>query len=82
MMTIAYNSNSCLDSVLAGVPCLAGDAGTMAWPLCMKDMKELYRPERERIAHGIAWTQWSTEEIASGEALGSLMRMAGWKSGS
>lgn len=69
LFTIAYNSNSCLDSVLAGVPCYAGDKGTMAWPLCFDDLKQIQRPAREYTAHQIAWTQWTPEELRSGEAL-------------
>lgn len=72
LFTIAYNSNSCLDSILSGVPCFAGDRGTMAWELCMPKINELIYPERERIAHSIAWTQWTQEEISSGFALKGL----------
>lgn len=69
LFTIAYNSNACLDSVMAGVPCFAGDRGTMAWDLCAHDMKEIIRPDRECVVHRIAWTQWELSEIASGVAL-------------
>lgn len=70
--TIAYNSNACLDSILSGVPCFAGDMGTVAWDLCMKDLHQIIRPERESTVHRIAWTQWTLEEIASGFALRAL----------
>lgn len=73
MLTVAYNSNSCLDSVLAGVPCYAGDRGTMAWDLCSPDIRRIVRPERESTAHRIAWTQWARYEIESGEALRRLV---------
>lgn len=66
LFTIAYNSNSCLDSILAGIPCYAGDKGTMAWDLCMKDIKELYYPEREKTVYQIAWKQWTLDEIRQG----------------
>lgn len=72
LFTIAYNSNSCIDSVLAGVPCYAGDKGTMAWDLCMKDLSEIVTPDREKTVHQIAWTQWTLEEIQSGYPLGAL----------
>lgn len=64
--TVAFNSNSCLDSVLYGVPCYAGDRGTMAYDLCMKDLSIPEIPDREKIAHSIAWKQWTIEEISSG----------------
>lgn len=73
LFTMAYNSNACLDSILAGVPCYAGDMGTMAWDLCMKDLREIVTPDRERIVHRIAWTQWSPDEIKSGEALRGIV---------
>lgn len=73
-LAIAYNSNACLDAVLAGVPCYAGDRGTMAWRLCMRRVDELAYPDREEVAHQIAWCQWSLEEIASGRALVELMK--------
>lgn len=72
LFTIAYNSNSCLDSILAGVPCYAGDKGTMAWDLCMKDIGELYYPEREEKVHKIAWNQFSIDEIMDGWPLRKL----------
>lgn len=73
LFTVAYNSNSCLDSVLAGVPCYAGDRGTMAWDLCAHDIGRIVRPEREAVAHRVAWTQWARSEIESGEALRRLI---------
>lgn len=74
LFTVAFNSNSCLDSVLAGVPCLAGDKGTMAYQLCMTDYREIITPDRERIAGKIAWTQWAPEEVESGEALKAFIQ--------
>lgn len=73
LFTVAYNSNSCLDSILAGVPCYAGDRGTMAFDLCMPHWQALHYPDRERAVHRIAWTQWSQEEIRTGIALEKLV---------
>lgn len=69
LFTVAYNSNSCLDSILSGVPCYAGDKGTMAYDLCMKDISQLVYPDRERVVFDIACKQWSLDEISTGEAL-------------
>lgn len=71
--TIAYNSNSCVDSILAGVPCVAGNKGTMAWDMCGKSVSEIITPEREEWAYSLAWKQWSIEEIRSGYALKGLV---------
>lgn len=76
LFTIAYNSNSCLDSVLAGVPCYAGDKGTMAWDLCMRSLNEIVYPEREKVVHAIAWKQWTHDEIRSGKPFERLLQCA------
>lgn len=66
LFTISYNSNSCLDSIMSGTPCYAGDRGTMVWDLCMKNLDKLYYPEREGVLHQIAWKQWTLDEIRCG----------------
>lgn len=77
LFTIAYNSNSCLDSILAGVPCYAADKGTVAYELCMKDLSEIIRPYRESIVYNIAWKQWSLDELKSGEPFRKALEMKG-----
>lgn len=74
--TISYNSNSCVDSVLSGVPCIAGDRGTMAWEVCSRDDSEIIRPERTAWAHALAWKQWTAGEIAAGIPLRKLIEEA------
>lgn len=76
LFTIAYNSNSCLDSVLRGVPCFAGDKGTMAYSLCMDNIDEIITPDREPVVNKIAFTQWHPDEIRSGEALRKIIECA------
>jgi len=70
--TVCFNSNSSVDSVLAGVPCIVGDRGSMAYDMCGKSVKEIIRPDRTDWAHQLAWKQWSLDEIKSGEALKCL----------
>lgn len=74
LFTIAYNSNSCLDSVMQGVPCYAGDRGTMAWDLCMKEIAPIVYPKREDVVSRVAWTQFDLEEIAAGWPLKRLLK--------
>lgn len=71
--TISYNSNSSLDSIMQGVPSVAGDKGTMAWDLCSKSVEDLKFLKREPVVHRIAWCQWSFEEIKSGEPLVKIL---------
>lgn len=75
-MTVAYNSNACLDSILAGIPCVALDKGTMAYDLCSHSLNNpRYFPDREKAVHQIAYRQWSSDEIRSGEPLKKLLEM-------
>lgn len=72
---IAWNSNSLVDAVLAGVPVIAGDRGSMAWPVAAHEVgAELVRPEREQWLHDLAYCQWTQTEIGSGEAWAHLCR--------
>lgn len=77
LFTIAYNSNSCLDSILSGTPCFAGDKGTMAYDLCMKDIGEIVRPDREEIVYNIAWCQFTHDELRDGWPQKNALKMFG-----
>lgn len=66
---VCYNSNSSVDSVLAGVPCVVGDRGSMAYDVCGKEIGEIIKPAREKWAYSLAFKQWSLDEISSGKAL-------------
>lgn len=76
LFTIAYNSNSCLDSILHGKPCFAGDKGTMVYDLCSKDIGTIVYPEREEKLHALAWTQWNHDEVSRGTPFKKLLEMA------
>ena len=72
-VTIVYNSNTAVESVLAGVPTICMDRGSMAYDMCSHDFDApLIRPDRMQWAHTLAWRQWSLDEISSGEALRSF----------
>lgn len=74
-VVVTYNSNSGVDSVLAGVPTIALDAGSMAWPVAAHEftMSPPTLP-REPWLHRLAWCQWTLDEIASGEAWETIGR--------
>lgn len=55
---VTYNSNTGVESLLAGKPTHVDDRGSMAWGAT----------NREAWAHGLAWCQWSIDEIRSGAA--------------
>ena len=67
---VTINSNSGVDAAVAGVPVIALDRGSMAWPVAGHRAAEAIRPprpDRERWAAELAWCQWTTEEIAAGD---------------
>lgn len=66
---VTFNSNSGVDAVLAGVPTVAHDCGSMAWEVASHSVDErLVMPDRNAWAHRMAWRQWLPEEIAAGLA--------------
>lgn len=66
---VTYNSNSGVDAVVAGLPTVACDRGSMAWPMTGHDPgREPPRPDRKAWASRLAWAQWTDEELANGDA--------------
>lgn len=76
-LCLNYNSNSSVDAVLAGVPTVTFDRGSMAWEVCGHSAGEIIRPDREVWAYNLAFTQWTIDEIKSGyplEKIAALIR--------
>lgn len=66
---VTYNSNSAVDAVAAGIPAVAMDVGSMAWPVSGRLAHvEPPRVDRAVWAAELAWCQWRLEEIARGDA--------------
>lgn len=76
LFTVCYNSNSGVDSVLAGVPAVVDDQGSMAYQVAGHDLRQVVQPYREPWAHALAWKQWDIEEIRSGAALRGMIEIA------
>ena len=67
-LVVTYNSNTGVESVLAGVPTMAADIGSMAWPMTSHAPEdEPVTPDRTAWAARLAWCQWSLDEMRSGE---------------
>lgn len=67
--TVSLNSNSGVDSVLAGVPLVACDIGSMAWDIASHEFRTpQLMPDRTEWAARLAWKQWLPYEIADGSA--------------
>lgn len=72
-LVVTWNSNSAVDAVLAGVPTVAMDPGSMAWAVTGHELTLPPSPDRTAWAHRLAWCQWRREELADGtcwEAVG------------
>jgi len=66
---VTFNSNSGVDAAMAGVPVIACDPGSMAWPIAAQKIREpLRRPSRKQWAHDLAYCQWSELELKDGIA--------------
>lgn len=63
---VTWNSNSGVDSVLAGIPVVTMDIGAMAWDVSGHELAMPPKPDRTAWAHAIAWKQWTKDEMASG----------------
>lgn len=72
---MAFNSNSLINGVMAGVPPIAFDEGTMVWDIATKNYeKPLKRLDREDWGRKMGYTQWTLEEIANGTAIRHIFR--------
>jgi hypothetical protein len=70
---VTYNSNSAVDAVLAGVPAVTCDMGSVAWDVTGHEPAHAPpMPDRTQWAHDIAYAQWSLDEIRNGEAWAHL----------
>lgn len=72
---ITFNSNSGVDAVLAGVPTIAIDKGSMVHSLVDHSISlDPSTPNRQQWANDIAYAQWLPQEIEKGEAWEHLRR--------
>lgn len=74
-VVITYNSNSAVDAVIAGVPAVAVDPGSMAWPVAGHAVGDRIMPNTSEWMRDLAWKQWQLDEISSGVALTALLEM-------
>ena len=64
---VTWNSTSAVDSVVAGVPTVAMDRGSMAYPVAAHDLDHLdYSPTRHRWLAGLGYSQWTLDEMRAG----------------
>lgn len=75
---VTFNSTTAVEAVLAGIPTVTLDEGSIAYPMTSHDVADpLVRPDRTGWCHDLAWRQWSLEEFASGEAWAHVSSLIG-----
>jgi hypothetical protein len=73
-LAVTYNSNSGVDAVASGVPTVACDSASMAYPVASHSIGERKMPDREEWAHWLSYTQFSLAEFENGVALAHMMK--------
>lgn len=74
-VVVTWNSNTGVESMLAGKPTVCHDIGSMAYEVAAHGIGEVCTGEgREQWAHRLAWKQWTLDEIRSGDALEGVVR--------
>ena len=73
-VVVTMNSNAAVDALLMGVPVVAVDPGSMAWPIASRTLAEVADPYvptealRRQWLAAMAYGQWSLDELRSGVA--------------
>jgi hypothetical protein len=66
---VTFNSTTAVEAVLAGIPTVISDIGSVAYPMASHEIGEpLRRPDRTAWCHDLAWRQWKLEELEDGTA--------------
>lgn len=66
---VTYNSTTGVDGAVKGVPVIAMDRGSMAWPVAnhkLSDIHNLSYPDRDAWLAGLGYSQWSLDEMRAG----------------
>jgi len=66
-LIVTWNSTTAVEAVVAGVPVVACNRGSMAWPMAEHQMTLCpSRPKREAWLAGLGYAQWTLEEMERG----------------
>ena len=75
---VTYNSNSAVEALIEGKPVFAFDAGSMAWNVANKDLRDIDEPKchpRNQWLYELAYSQWTLPEMAEGKTWAHLSRL-------
>ena len=70
----AMNSNASVEATIKGIPTLVMDEGAMSWdishtePDILHDKNTFKKQSRKKWANNLAYSQWNSSEMKSGEA--------------
>jgi hypothetical protein len=76
-LVVTFNSNAAVEAVIAGVPAISMDHGSMAFGVTSHDLvlpENAIRPDRTQWAWDLAHTQWTLDEFRSGLAWAQLSK--------
>ncbi len=65
-IAVSWNSSAGVAAILAGVPHIAMDQGSMAYDVSGHEWSKPPMPDRSAWAHALAWKQWTIDEVQSG----------------
>lgn len=65
-VAVTLNSSVAVQALLAGVPTVTQDEGSMAWDVTGHSLDDVRMSDRLPWLHRLAWTQWTHDEIAEG----------------
>jgi hypothetical protein len=66
---VSFNSSTDVEAILAGIPAVITDVGSLAYPVASHSLSEpILRPDRSRWCKEMAWRQWTLDELRNGEA--------------
>lgn len=72
---VTWNSTTGVDAIIAGVPVVAMDEGSMAWPLASHTLDApLRNPSRREWLNKLGYSQWTQEEMRAGLPWRHLIR--------
>jgi len=72
-VVITHSSNTAVDAIMAGIPAVSTDRGSMAWAVCSHSVAEpLYMGDRDDWGRRMAYTQWLPSEF--GQAWAHIRR--------
>jgi len=72
---VTFNSNTAVEAVLEGIPSFSFDVGSMAYAVTDHDLNNIENPkmcDRAQWVYDLAYTQWTLDEMRSGETWAHL----------